>query len=84
MNLLALLPKTATDEPTAISTSPGTIGWVFTFFIAVAAVVLIADMVRRIRKVRYRAEIQQEITEEQAASEEAAVLARERAERNKK
>ena len=84
MNLLALITKTATDEPTAISTSPGTIGWVFTFFIAVAAVALIADMVRRIRKVRYRAEIQQEITEEQAASEEAAELARERAERNKK
>ena len=84
MNLLALLPKTSTDEPTAISTSPGTIGWVFTFFIAVAAVLLIADMVRRIRKVRYRAEIQEEISEEEAAIQEAAELARERAERNKK
>jgi len=84
MNLLALITKTATDEPTAISTSPGTIGWVFTFFIAVAAVLLIADMVRRIRKVRYRAEIQEEISEEEAAIQEAAELARERAERNKK
>lgn len=84
MNLLALIPKTATDEPTAISTSPGTIGWIFTFLMAGAALVLIWDMVRRIRKVRYRAEIQEEITEENAAIEEAAVLARERAERNKK
>jgi hypothetical protein len=84
MNLLALIPKSATDEPTAISTSPGTIGWVFTSFLAVAAVLLIVDMVRRIRKVRYRAEIQEEISEEEAAIQEAAELARERAERNKK
>jgi hypothetical protein len=84
MNLLALITKTATDEPTAVSTSPGTIGWIFTFLMAAAALVLIWDMVRRIRKVRYRAEIQEEITEENAAVEEAAELARERAERNKK
>ena len=84
MNLLALIPKTATDEPTAISTSPGTIGWVFTFFLAVAAVILIADMVRRIRKMRYRAEIQQEISEEEAAIEEAAELARQRADKKGK
>jgi hypothetical protein len=84
MNLLALITKTATDEPTAVSTSPGTLGWVFTFSLAVAALVLIWDMVRRIRKMRYRAEIQEEISEEEAAIEEAAVLARERAERNKK
>jgi hypothetical protein len=60
------------------------LGWVFTFSLAVAALVLIWDMVRRIRKMRYRAEIQEEISEEEAAIEEAAELARERAERNKK
>lgn len=85
MNLFLLIFNTAGDpvptdsaEPTAISTSPGTIGWVFTFFIAVAALVLIYDMVRRIRRMRYRAEIQQEISEEEAAAAEAAELERQR------
>ncbi|NBR65395.1 MAG: hypothetical protein EBS85_04080 [Micrococcales bacterium] len=82
MNLLTLLPKTATDEPTAISTSPGIIGWIFTFFLAVAALALIADMVRRIRKIRYREEILLEISEEEAAKEEAAELARQKANKN--
>jgi len=77
MNLFSLILKSA-NEPTAISTSPGTIGWVFTFFIAVAALFLIYDMVRRIRRVRYRTEIQQEISEEEAAKEEAAELARQK------
>jgi large-conductance mechanosensitive channel len=83
MNLLSLILKAAGEpvpsesaEPTAISTSPGTIGFVFTFFIAAAAVFLIYDMVRRIRRMRYRAEIQEEISEEQAAAEEAAELAK--------
>lgn len=82
MNLLTLLPKTATDEPTAISTSPGIIGWIFTFFLAVAALALITDMVRRIRKIRYREEILLEISEEEAAKEEAAELARQKANKN--
>jgi len=85
MNLLSLILKAAgtpipseSAEPTAISTSPGTIGWIFTFSLAVAALFLIYDMVRRIRRMRYRAEIQQEITEEEAAAEEAAELARQK------
>jgi len=77
MNLFSLILKSA-DEPTSISTSPGTIGWVFTFFLAVAALFLIYDMVRRIRRMRYRAEIQQEITEEEAAADEAAELAKQK------
>jgi hypothetical protein len=85
MNLFSLILKagstplpTESAEPTAISTSPGTIGWIFTFALAVAALFLIYDMVRRIRRMRYRAEIQQEITEEEAAAEEAAELARQK------
>ena len=60
-----------TDAPSAVSTSPGPLGWIFTFLMAVAALLLIADMVRRIRRVRYRDEIQQEISEEQATLDEA-------------
>lgn len=86
MNLLSQVFRTA-DDPTqsegAIATSPGILGWVFTFFMAVAAGFLIYDMVRRIRKVRYREQIREEISEEEAAEEEARELARERAERKK-
>jgi hypothetical protein len=85
MNLLSLILKAAgtpipneSAEPTAISTSPGTVGWIFTFALAVAALFLIYDMVRRIRRMRYRAEIQQEISEEDAAAEEAAELAKQK------
>jgi hypothetical protein len=49
---------------------------------AAAAGLIIFDMVRRIRKVRYRAEIVQEISEEQAAIEEAAELAKQRSKKN--
>ncbi len=85
MNLFSLILKSAgtpipseSAEPTAISTSPGTLGWIFTFGLAVAALFLIYDMVRRIRRMRYRAEIQQEITEEEAAADEAAELAKQK------
>jgi uncharacterized protein HemX len=68
----------ATDEAESIAAGPGTIGWVFTFAMALGAGFLIYDMVRRVRKVRYREEIRQEISEEQAAADEAAELARQR------
>jgi len=87
MNLLSLIVMTEGDPSQsdgAIATSPGILGWVFTFVMAVAAGFLIYDMVRRIRKIRYREEIQQEISEEEAAEDEARELARERAEREGK
>jgi hypothetical protein len=54
MNFNTLILR-AEDEAEKIATSPGTIGWVFTFAMAVAAGFFIFEMVRRIRKVRYRA-----------------------------
>lgn len=65
MNFNTLILKTE-EEAEKISASPGTIGWVFTFAVAVAVGFLIFDMVRRIRKVRYRDEIIQELSAEQA------------------
>ena len=86
MNLLSFLRTEGdpTQSDGAIATSPGILGWVFTFLMAVAAGFLIYDMVRRIRKIRYREEIREEISEEEAAEEEVRELARERAEREKK
>ena len=66
--LSALLAATPTPTPTVDPAetwySPGTIGFIMTFFITVGAIGLIFDMVRRIRKVRYREEVIQEISEE--------------------
>jgi hypothetical protein len=45
--------------------TPGLVGFGITFLIAVAVVLLIIDMVRRIRRVRYRDEIRQLLDEEQ-------------------
>jgi len=81
MNFNTLILR-AEEEADKISASPGTVGWVFTFAMAAAAGLIIFDMVRRIRKVRYRAEIVQEISEEQAAIEEAAELAKQRNKKN--
>jgi len=50
--------------------TPGVIGFVATAFIAVAAVLLIIDMTRRIRRVRYRAEAQERIAAEEAGETE--------------
>ena len=66
MNFNTLILR-AEEEAEQIAASPGTIGWIFTFAMAIGSGFLIFDMVRRIRKVRYRAEIAKELAEEQAA-----------------
>jgi predicted nucleotide-binding protein (sugar kinase/HSP70/actin superfamily) len=66
MNFNTLILR-AEEEAEQISASPGTIGWIFTFAMAIGSGFLIFDMVRRIRKVRYRDEIAKELAEEQAA-----------------
>ncbi len=48
--------------------TPGIIGFIVTFFIAVATVLLVVDMTRRIRRVRYRAEVQEQLAAERAAA----------------
>ena len=49
--------------------TPGLLGFLLTAFIVVLTALLIVDMVRRIRRVRYRAQVE----EERAAAAEAAV-----------
>lgn len=55
------------DDP---SISPGFVGFLATFLVAVAAVLLILDMVRRVRRVNYRAQVREQLEAEQAASAE--------------
>lgn len=62
---------TVTDpntDPAKVYYSPGTIGFLLTLFVAVAAIGLIWDMVRRVRRVRYRAEIQEKLEQEEASA----------------
>ena len=60
---------TATTPPPAIDesmVSPGVVGFIAIFLIAAATVLLIIDMTRRIRRVRYRAEVQEKLDAEEA------------------
>ena len=63
----SLRPGLSQDQVT-----PGLLGFLLTAFIVVLTALLIVDMVRRIRRVRYRAQVE----EERAAAAEAASLER--------
>ncbi|QYH36827.1 hypothetical protein [Salinibacterium sp. M195] len=51
--------------------TPGVIGFLGTLFIAVATLLIVVDMNRRVRRVRYRALAQEAILSEQAAADAA-------------
>ena len=46
------------------SVTPGVIGFVVTFLVAAGVLLLILDMVRRVRRVRYREEINEKLDRE--------------------
>ncbi|MCF8525559.1 MAG: hypothetical protein K9G10_03950 [Rhodoluna sp.] len=48
--------------------SPGVVGFLATFGVAAAVIFIIFDMTRRIRRVRYRAEIVQKLDLEEQAT----------------
>jgi hypothetical protein len=66
------------DEPTPMPSvpgfdgdpnmvTPGVIGFFLTFLVMIGAVLLIIDMVRRVRRVNYRSEIREKLEAELAA-----------------
>lgn len=59
-----LIPPIEVDP---VLVTPGVIGFVATFLVAMGSLVLILDMVRRVRRVRYRAEIAERLDAEVAA-----------------
>jgi hypothetical protein len=66
--LLAASPvPSSTPDPAETFYSPGTIGFIATFGVTAGAVLLIFDMVRRVRRVRYRAEISAKLEAEAEA-----------------
>ncbi|WP_157413362.1 heme exporter protein CcmD [Agromyces allii] len=69
---LAPLVRAADDkefDPNDVT--PGVWGFVITFAIMVAVVLLVLDMTRRIRRTNYRAEVQQELAREMAEADAA-------------
>ncbi|MEY4449649.1 MAG: hypothetical protein RLZZ304_24 [Actinomycetota bacterium] len=65
--LLSVLAATPSPEPTDPANtfySPGTLGFIMTFLVSAGAIGLIFDMVRRVRRVRYRAEIEAKLDAE--------------------
>jgi hypothetical protein len=48
--------------------TPGVIGFAVTFLIAIVTVLLVIDMTRRVRRIRYRAEVREQL-EAEAATE---------------
>lgn len=72
LTVLAATPSpSSTTAPEDTFYSPGTIGFLAVFGVTVGAIVLIFDMVRRVRRVRYRAEITAKLDAEQAAPKKA-------------
>jgi hypothetical protein len=65
MSTLSMTP-TPTADPATTFYSPGTEGFLFVAFMTFAAVLIVVDMVRRVRRVRYRAEIQEKLEAEAA------------------
>lgn len=66
----------ATDEEFDPNTvTPGVWGFVLTFFVIIAVVLLILDMVRRMRRVNMRAQVQAQLASEAEAAARDAELA---------
>ena len=68
MTLIDLLAA-ATPTPAPLdedTVTPGWVGFIFIFGLALITVFLIIDMTRRVRRVRYREEIREKIAAEEA------------------
>jgi hypothetical protein len=73
MKLFAILSETTAPGEVIIDDtwySPGVVGFLATFGLAAASLLIIWDLVRRIRRVRYRAEIAELLDQEQAEASE--------------
>jgi capsular polysaccharide biosynthesis protein len=67
MSLLFVLEETPLIPAIEVdpnSVTPGVIGFLATLFVAMGVVVIIVDMTRRVRRVRYRAEIVEKLDRE--------------------
>ena len=75
LSVLAAVPSPEPTDPANTFYSPGTLGFIMTFLVSAGAIGLIFDMVRRVRRVRYRAEIQAKLDAESEAKDAPAAKA---------
>ena len=71
MNLLKIYSETSNTGEVIIDDtwySPGVVGFLATFGLAAVSLLIIWDLVRRIRRVRYRAEISELLDREQVSA----------------
>jgi Na+-transporting methylmalonyl-CoA/oxaloacetate decarboxylase gamma subunit len=71
MTLLNTIADLAKDKPMfdPNSVTPGVIGFLVTFVFIVLIVLLVRDMVRRVRRTQYRAEVNERLDAEEAVQE---------------
>ena len=62
-----LVPPIQVDENLV---TPGVIGFIVTLLVAIGAILLVIDMSRRVRRVRYRGEVRERLEAEQASAAE--------------
>lgn len=62
-----LLADDTTPDPDTVT--PGVVGFIVTFLVAAVTVLLVIDMVRRVRRVNYREQVRAELEEELAAQD---------------
>ena len=67
--MIAALGWLMADTPNPDTVTPGPVGFLAIAFVAIAVVLLGFDLVRRIRRTTYRAEIQERLAEEARAAE---------------
>jgi Ni/Fe-hydrogenase subunit HybB-like protein len=69
---IVMLASTPTPQPNfdENSVTPTWVGFAATFGVAAIVVLLCLDMVRRVRRVRYRGEIREQLEAERAAADE--------------
>jgi hypothetical protein len=65
--VIALLADVTTPDPDSVT--PGVVGFIVTFGVAAVTLLLVIDMVRRVRRVNYRAQVREELAAEIAANE---------------
>ncbi|KHK98469.1 hypothetical protein LK09_05595 [Microbacterium mangrovi] len=69
--LAAATPSPSPTGPNPTLVTPGAVGFTIMLFVALIAVLLVWDMMRRIRRGRYRAQVREELDAEQAESGDA-------------
>jgi hypothetical protein len=69
--LAAATPSPSPTGPDPTTVSPGAVGFTAMLLVAAVVVLLVWDMMRRIRRGRYRAQVREELDAEQAEQTDA-------------